>query len=186
MNMQDRLRKRAGSWASQITRNAHKNLGRYKKLINVSSEVRSDNRGRIIVQSTAYPIQRSEYGDIKRVARAYEYGSGLHGFQRKKYKIAPRRAKALAFYWEKTYNFNDDDWEKLEGSPKFIKVSDTDGRLLFRWVDHPGVEAANNGQGYLFPAVDLVRKRIADQVTEDVMEQFIGDFRSIFSRSLND
>lgn len=71
-------------------------------------------------------------------ARAYEYGSGIHAKRGKKqkYLIAPKSGRGLlVFYWE--------------------RVGMTVG---LPYVHHPGVIAANFGQGYIRPsAKELVK-----------------------------
>ena len=72
-------------------------------------------------------------------SRAFEEGSGIHGEEGKPYKIEPKDAGALAFEWDKT---------PRGPGPKYIgQVSD--GKMLFRFVEHPGIEA----RPYIFPAV---------------------------------
>ena len=65
-------------------------------------------------------------------AGAYEWGSGLHSEKgnKSKYVISPKEKDALAFDWPD----HDPPW----GSRKFIGVL-SDGRFLFRFVEHPGV-----------------------------------------------
>ena len=71
-------------------------------------------------------------------SRAFEEGSGLHGPEGKKYVIEPKDAGALAFEWDKI--------PKGPG-PKYIgQVSD--GKLLFRFVEHPGIKP----RPYILPA----------------------------------
>lgn len=70
-----RLRARAKTWASNLTKLANKNLGKFRSIITVSSKV--DEQGdRISVRSIARGV----------AARAYEYGSGVHS-QTKKVSI---------------------------------------------------------------------------------------------------
>jgi len=73
------------------------------------------------------------------MARAFEIGSGEHGPEREKYEIRPKSGKALAFEWDKT---------PAGPGEKFIG-SLPDGRLMFRFVDHPGIEA----RPYIEPAL---------------------------------
>jgi hypothetical protein len=168
-----RLRARAKVWATNITKAAHKNLGKFKKLITVKSKV--EERGeRIGVISTASPIAKDEYGDVKDVAKAYEYGSGVHSSGargiKKKYKIAPRRAKVLAFPWE-VANLNPEQF-----------IFGKDGDVLLPSVQHPGVKAANGGKGYLRPAITEVRKQMRSEIPKETRKAVIGTFRKAFKK----
>jgi len=136
-------------------------------------------------------------------ARAFEYGSGIHATvgQRKHYIIKPRNKKVLAFEWQaadvnelrgsrigwwrgfnKFMNSDTDGpasyWNRPE--PSFAGFAgDGSGRLLFNWVRHPGVEAANKGKGYLGYAVELTKGTLSDSVLEGAKE---GIAREIFKR----
>lgn len=180
MPLDVRLRKRAAVWAGQITKNAHANLGDKRALITVQSHV-EENNGRIGIISTAFNTSVSEYGDIKNVARAYEYGSGIHStgrYGRKtKYIIKPRRRKVLAFFWDKV----DEDTPR---GPKFRGISPETGKALFRYVEHPGVAAVNAGKGYLRPAITAVRKQMRKEIPREVREEIVGSFRKAFSKGL--
>lgn len=174
----DNLRKRAGTWARQITTKAHANLGSKRSLIVVRSSVET-KKDKVGIISVASPTQISEYGDVKNVARAYEYGSGVHSTGRfgkkRKYIIKPRRKKVLAFFWDKVD----------EGTPagtKFRGISKKSGKALFNFVEHPGVKAANNGKGYLRPAITEVRKTMRREISKDMREAYIGTFRKAFAK----
>src|SRR5512139_317869 len=180
MTIDVRLRQRATVWARQITTQAHANLGGKRNLIVVQSRVEEGN-GRIGIISTAFNTSISEYGDIKNVARAYEYGSGIHSTGRRgnrsKYIIKPRRRKVLAFFWDKV----DEDTPR---GPKFRGISEETGKALFRYVEHPGVAAVNSGKGYLRPAITTVRKQMRKEIPREVREEVIGSFRKAFSKGL--
>jgi hypothetical protein len=134
--------------------------------------------------------------DIKKApeARAFEYGSGIHAQvgPKKHYIIKPRNKKVLAFKWEaadvnelrgsrigwwrgfnKFQNSDTDGpasyWNRPE--PSFAGLSgDGSGRLLFNWVRHPGVEAANKGKGYLGYAVELTKGTLSEKILEGAVE----------------
>lgn len=86
---------------------------------------------------------------VARDARAYEYGSGIHS---RRSEVSPHQLgpkgkilikptggkKVLAFPWD----------VQGPGIPR-----SKDGRVNLPSVEHPGVEAANNGQGYLRKSV---------------------------------
>lgn len=171
------IRRRAKVWASNITKEAHKNLGKYRTLINVKSQV-EEKDGRVGILSTAS-------GKNKPVARAYEYGSGEHSRLSKTSKwqqgpkgkilITPKRKKVLAFFWDKV----DEDTPR---GAKFRGISGKTGKALFRFVEHPGVEAANQGRGYLAPAINKVRKQIRAEVPKEVREQVLAEVRRAFKK----
>ena len=77
-------------------------------------------------------------------AMAFEKGSGIHGEKGKTYVIKPRNVGALAFDWK-----GGPEASELWGSNKFLGVG-RGGKLLFKFVDHPGVEA----RPFLAPALN--------------------------------
>ena len=110
-------------------------------------------------------------------ARAQEYGSGENkvagrkGFKSKfeyegKIIILPKKKKVLAFVWETAdtealkyseiahYNktrqimFRRGTGGELDIRPSFAGFSETDDRLLFNWVSHPGIKPYL-GRGYM-------------------------------------
>lgn len=168
-----KLRLRARAWAGQVTKLAHQNLGKFRKLIVVKSSVQEKD-GKVGVVSIASPTQVDKYGSVKRVARAYEYGSGIHARRGGKSKITirPRRKKVLAFYWD-VATANPDQFVFLE-----------DGRVILPKVEHPGVEAANEGKGYLGPAVNEVRKQIRREIPKEVRDATLLTFKKSFRKTL--
>lgn len=174
MSLDDRLKKRAQGWAGLTTRYANQNLGKFKRLIAVKSSV-SENGGKITITSIATGI----------AARAYEYGSGIHSRLKSKRSkmqqadgkilIKPKTKKVLAFFWDKV------DANTPSGQ-KFIGISPDSGKALFRYVEHPGVEAANGGRGYLAPAINEVRKTIRKKVPQDVREEVGLAFKRAFKK----
>lgn len=77
-------------------------------------------------------------------ARAYEYGSGLHGKMGKKYPIAPRNAPMMIFWWKPPFG-------DLTGGnlPWLFTMDGTEGLIGFsKAIQHPGVKA----KPYLRPA----------------------------------
>lgn len=165
-------------WATQITTEATKNLGRFKSLIRVRSRTTQD-AGKLTIISTAYNTEKRD-GEVKNVARAYEYGSGLHSKKSKRLiRIAPRKKKILAFFWDKV-SADTPAGEKFLG---VSKTSDPPGKALFAYVDHPGVKAANSGKGYLKPAIDKIRRQIRKEIPADVRKAALGTFRKAFSNA---
>lgn len=168
-DLQRNLRARAKVWAGNITKLAHRNLGKFRSIITVHSKVEEQGWtiGIISIAKGA-------------ASRAYEYGSGIHSRLIKKSpkQIAPKgkilikpvRKKMLAFYWEVA----DANPEQFIFAP--------DGRVLLPHVLHPGVKAANGGKGYLGPAVNEVRKQIRKEVPKEARDAVIGTIRKSFRK----
>ena len=164
-----RLRNKMRSWAGQVTKLAHKNLGKFRRLITVQSKV-VEQDDKLSIESTAKGI----------TSRAYEYGSGIHSRLSKKSPkqispkgkilIRPVRKKVLAFFWD-----------VAEANPDQF-VFAPDGRVLLPQVKHPGVKAANEGRGYLGPAVNEVRKQIRKELPKETREAVLATFRKSFKR----
>jgi len=112
-----------------------------------------------------HPKGRGNSGSVKIAftapqSRAFEEGSGIHGEEGKPYIIEPKDAGALAFEWDKT---------PRGPGPKYIGQV-TDGKMLFRFVEHPGIEA----RPYIFPALEK---------TKDELKRAIGaPFRAEIGR----
>lgn len=161
-------------WATSITAEATKNLGRLKKLIKVSSKT-VEGSGKLSITSTGRNIAKRD-GEIKNVARAYEYGSGLRSKKSPRLiEIRPRKAPVLAFKWDTglvVFPKNPPD--------KYLGKSKKTGKKLFLYVEHPGVVAANSGKGYLKPAIDKVRRQIRKEIPADVRKATLGTFRKAF------
>ena len=82
-------------------------------------------------------------------AAAHEFGSGIHDFKNPHtYEIKPRYAAVLAFKWP--------------NAPEGLRdPNNPDKTFFFRVVNHPGVRAANKGQGYLRGAAEMTRNPIS-------------------------
>lgn len=92
------------------------------------------------------PSALGEARQARSAARAFEYGSGEHATRRAggTYPIAPRESPVLAFEWP-------GHSEDFPPGPKFIYAED--GIFIFRYVDHPGVEA----RPYIRPAIETFK-----------------------------
>lgn len=168
------LKRRAVSWAGQLTKLAKGFAPDHLKPYIFSRVEQKDTK--IIIRTTANrkanPIEK--YGSAD--ARAQEYGSGLHARRgaKKKYPIKPKNKRILAFHWEVATRS-----EMEAGKPgKFMFAPD--GRVLMRQVNHPGIKAANNGQGYIAPAMRELRKRGKKELSADVRQAILGDLRQSF------
>lgn len=164
-----RLRARVRVWAGNITKLAHKNLGKFKSIISVQSKT-EEKAGKIGIISTAKGA----------ASRAYEYGSGIHSRLSKKSPkqispkgkilIKPVAKKVLAFHWE-VASANPEQFVFGEG-----------GKVLLPSVQHPGVRAANAGRGYLSPAVNEVRKQIRKELPKETRDAVLTTFRKSFKK----
>lgn len=170
-NLSKRLKASARQWATDITKLANKNLGKFKSLILVRSKS-GEKSGKIEIISTATATNPE-----KPVSRAYEYGSGTKSRSKKKSKhqlpdgrilIRPRNKKVLAFYWQ-----------VASANPQNFSMT-PDGKVLLPEVKHPGVSAANSGKGYLSPAIASVRRSIRKDIPKDIRQAVIGSFRKKF------
>ncbi len=164
-----RIRKRMQTWAGNITKLAHKNLGKFRSIIAVQSRV-EEKEGKLEIISTAKGA----------ASRAYEYGSGVHSRLSKKSpkQISP---KGKILIKPKTGKFLAFNWEVANASPERFTFLD-DGRVLLPSVKHPGVKAANEGRGYLSPAVNDVRKQIRKELPKETRDAIIGTLRKSFNK----
>lgn len=103
-------------------------------------------------------------------ARAQEYGSGLWAQKGSKHwiPIMPINKTMLAFPYPQ---------EKVYPGTRYI-----DGRIITNEVQHPGIHAVNDEQGYIRPAVKEFRKRIKakDGLAGDLKRAILNDIRKSF------
>lgn len=160
--LQEALYRRAISWAGQLTRLA-KSLAPDHVRKAISSKVEKKKDGKVLIRITA---DRKIAPD----ARAWEYGSGIHARRGLigKYLIRPKNKKVLAFNWE-VANQNPDKFNFLP-----------DGRVMLPQVEHPGIEAANGGRGYIAPAIRQLRKRAKSELSKEIKQAILGDIRAAF------
>lgn len=158
------LKRRAASWAGQLTMLA-KSLAPAHVRSAIKSKVEDKGEGRFVIRITA---DRKIAPD----ARAQEFGSGLRARRgaKNKYAIRPKNKKLLAFYWE-----------VAEANPSNFSFA-PDGRVTFHSVMHPGIQAANNGQGYIAPAMRELRRKAKKELSQDIRNAIVGDLRASFGR----
>ena len=158
------LKRRASAWAGQITSLA-RSLAPSHVRPAIHSKVETKDDGTFIIRTTA---DRKIAPD----ARAWEFGSGIHARRgaKKTYPIRPKNKGVLAFNWE-IANANP---ERFTFAP--------DGRVLLFSVNHPGIEAANGGKGYIAPAMKEVRRRGKAELSKDIRDAILGDLRQSFGR----
>jgi hypothetical protein len=111
-------------------------------------------------------------------ARAQEYGSGLRARRgpKVKYPIRPKNKKILAFY----ENARGTWIYPPEGSAPTSFAED--GRGLFKGVMHPGIQAHNDGKGYVAPAVNQWRRDIRQNknILPEVKQAILRAVRNSF------
>jgi hypothetical protein len=174
-----RLKKLATEWAKKTTRLANQFLGGKKKLIKVESKSKIAP-GLVEITTTATPFAFDEDGRLKDVARAYEYGSGVHSRRSRKSPkqvspkgkivIKPKGGKFLAF-----------NWEVANANPEKFYFHE-DGRVLLPQVKHPGVKSVNNEKGYLAPAATEVRKDMRRELPKEVRGAVLASVRKGFKK----
>jgi len=164
------LKRRATAWASRLTVLAKSFAPNHVKSA-IKSKVEEKGEGNFVIRITA---DRRIAPD----ARAQEYGSGLRARRgtKKKYIIKPKNKKLLAFYWDVATVSN------MEGGRPGKFTFASDGRVTFHSVMHPGIKAANNGQGYIAPAMKELRKKAKKELSQDIRNAIIGDLRASFGR----
>lgn len=129
-------------------------------------------------------------------AAAQEYGSGIHGAEKKKYVIVPKKPDGvLAFEWQKAdraalqKNINrrmGNARKAGDGSPglarrdgsKFYGFG-TGGKLLFNWVEHPGIKPYK-GRGFLGEAMRLGKEEISEMVLKGFKDGLVKEIYSQF------
>lgn len=165
------LRRRAIAWAGQLTMLAQEYAPVHIRPY-IHSRTEESEDGSIIIRTT---VNRNEnplekYGSAD--ARAQEYGSGLRARRgpKQKYPILPKNKKVLAFHWDVADN-----------NPEQFNFA-ADGRVLLKSVQHPGIEAVNDGKGYIGPAQAEIRKRAKAELGIDLRNAILGDLRESFGR----
>ena len=154
------LRRRVIAWAGQLTSLAKSFAPNHLKQY-IRSRV-EESETKFIIRTTVnrFASPKEKYGTLD--VRAQEYGSGLRARRgpKAKYPIVPKNKKVLAFFWEKA----DESIPRLP-----------DGRVMLDGVEHPGILAANGGQGYIAPALKELRKRARQELSKDVRQAILGD-----------
>jgi len=143
---------------------------RYAKELAPNRHIRESIHSSVEIGQGRYIIRVRASGPD---ARAREYGSGIHARRsipsknqlgpQGKILIRPRNKKYLAFHWE----LANDNIPRLP-----------DGRVLLKKVEHPGVEAANSGKGYLAPAINKVRADIRKKFAKEAKKSIVLDIRA--------
>ena len=156
-NFENKLFNIARGYASYATRLAKGYAPNRHLRDSIHSTVDAKGRGVYIIRTQAKGPD----------ARAREYGSGIHARRRGPHYITirPKNKKVLAFFWEKAN----------ENIPRL-----PDGRVMLKSVEHPGVEAAQNGKGYIGPAFNETRKALRERLLKEGAEAIRIDLRASF------
>ena len=126
------------------------------------------------------PVEQRSVGDyIIRVrasgpdARSREYGSGVWARRGPKGKILirPRNAPLLVFPWQVATS-------PISGDINIPR--DSLGLVHLKQVEHPGVDAANEGQGYIGPAMREALKANRERMKKDGAAAIKLDMRAAF------
>jgi len=153
-----------GSYAAAVTKRA-RNLAPQHIRSAITSRVKKSKKGTVGIVTTADKSVAPDAG-------AWEFGSGIHSRLMRmspnqlrpkgKYIIAPKRGNVLAFPWDKVN-------ESTPKGKKFRGIS-SQGNAIFNYVEHPGIVAANDGKGYIAPAIKMTRKTLEDGIDKSVRD----------------
>lgn len=133
-------------------------------------EIKTNKEGDYSIK-TGLDLAKIPEGNRAKSARAYEYGSGIHAqrnikskHQVGKYiKIEPKKPGGVLVF----------SWDRVENNKNPVH---------FKSVMHPGVEAANNGKGYLRLALTNSKEYIKEVVGKDAAKNIKFKLRAVFSR----
>jgi hypothetical protein len=164
------LLRKARAWAGQLTQRARAYAPAHIREYISSSVDEKSNGEQFIIRIKADRFANPQEREGSLDARAQEYGSGLQSRRglKAKYPILPKNRQALAFYWEVADN-----------NPEYFTFLD-DGRVLLRKVMHPGIQAANEGKGYIGPAVKELRVKAREELDVEIRKAITGDIRASF------
>jgi len=113
---------------------------------------------RVTVNRNAYP--RPNYGSLD--ARAQEYGSGL-------------RARRGGQGYIQIRPTSETGWLIFQGTNEYSGMV-----IKTKEVQHPGIEAYNGGEGYVAPAIELLRQKGRAELSQAVRSAILTDIRRSF------
>lgn len=165
-----RLKRRAIAWAGQLTKLARMYAPDHLRPYIHTNVEESKGQDQFILRLGINPRANPQEKGGTLDARAQEYGSGLRARRgsKTKYPITPKTRKILAF-----------QWDVADNNPEYFSFL-PDGRVILPKVMHPGIEAANEGKGYLAPAIKALKirqelkKEIDDAISFDIRTSFSG------------
>lgn len=153
------LQRRATAWAGMLTKLAKEFAPNHLKGA-ISS--RTEERG----EDTYAIILTAKKGEGTMDAAAQEYGSGLRAENDPHIiEIVPKNGPYLVF-----------KWDKVDASQFRHTV---DGKVMLTHVNHPGI-FPYRGIGYLRPAINELRAKGRQELTEDVRMAILGDLSESF------
>ena len=158
--LEQALQFRARAWAGQLTTLARSFAPAHLRDA-ISSKVEEGNSGQIVIRITADKFKQPKPGGKGTTtldARAQEYGAGPHVIQGHPFLIFP--------------------WDKADANVR----RNENGDVMLASVNHPGMIAANQGQGYIRPAIKELRKRAKTELSADVRQAILSDLRKAFGR----
>lgn len=161
--LSNNLKRRAIYWAGELTKNAKGYAPTHlKEYIHTKVEDTPDGfLLRLGVQNKA-PTGEGHYNYGSSDARAQEYGSGERAQRRVGVGLI-----SIDPHWKPILIFpGTHEWEGITISTYH--------------VDHPGIKATNDEEGYLRPAVKDLRARMKQDLTEDVRDAIRTTMRMAF------
>lgn len=168
--LQSNLRNLAKYWAGEITKLSKSFAPNHLKT-KISTHVTETNDGTFVLTTVARGKD----------ARAQEHGSGTRKRDKRrrmeKYPIRPKTKRALAFYENAQGTW---DYDMVD--PPMPIIYAPDGRGVFFQVMHPGIQAYNNGEGYIRPAVKQLRRRARKDLDKAVYNAIFGDLNQAFKK----
>lgn len=178
--LSDAMWKEAAKWQTRLTQKAYSFAisnpdpetgdGRYPKSLRRIIKIHTR---RVRNSPQRFSLKITATGPA---ARAYEYGSGIWtaDFDSTNYiLITPKNKKVLAFFWETQNQLKQEFIDSLPHSKKT-------GKVLLQYVQHPGVKAANNGRGYIRPAIEEIRKEGEIELKPSFRKAILGDIQEAF------
>ena len=169
--LEELLKQRTKVWATQITKMA-KSLAPNHLKPHITSRTEFIRGGEFRIVTTVDNSNPTgpghpNYGTSD--AHAQEFGSGLRAKRgtKSKYLIIPRHKSYLVFPYPA---------EKVFPNVKYV-----DGNIWTSKVEHPGIQAANSGKGYIAPAHKEIRKQIKEELLEFGPDAIRAELRKAFA-----
>jgi hypothetical protein len=163
-NFENFTANQARGYASTVTRIAKELAPNNHIKASIRSTVEIGQQGKFIIRVRASGPD----------ARAREYGSGVWARRGPKGKILirPKNYPLLVFKWDVATS------PISNGSVNVPR--NAEGFVHLKQVEHPGVDAANEGKGYIHPAINQTNKYIRDKFATEGKEAIKLDIRASF------
>jgi hypothetical protein len=168
--LEEFLKQRTRVWASEITKMA-KSLAPNHLKSHISSRTEFIRGGEFRIVTTVDNSNPTgpghpNYGTSD--AHAQEFGSGLRAKRGKKGEYPIIGNPFLVFPWDVA----------TQNPEKFHLTNE--GKVVLHQVMHPGIEATNEGQGYIGPAHKEIRKQIKEELLEFGPDAIRAELRKAF------